>query len=268
MGMRPQRRPSYSRAMVDRLFADPALASWYDVLCPTDERSDFGFYLPHLMSARSVLDVGCGTGTLLRLAREAGHQGRLCGLDPGAGMLEQARRWPELDIEWILGDLESTSWEREFDFVVMTGHAFQELLGDAELRAALAAVRAALTDDGRFGFETRNPLARAWESWTTDVPVDVPAPADAHGSAATVRMTRQVRSVDGETVSFRTTLDLPGERAPQHGDSTLRFLGADRLTAFLTEAGLAVDEWYGDWDGGPPTDASPEIIVMARRAPA
>lgn len=173
--MRPRDRPPYPRPMVEPFFADPALASWYDALSPTHERADFAFYLPRLMSARSVLDVGCGTGSLLHLAREAGHQGRLCGLDPGAGMLEQARRRPELDIEWILGDLRSVSWEREFDFVVMTGHAFQVLLGDDELRAALAAVRAALTDGGQFGFETRDPLARAWESWTTETPVEVAA---------------------------------------------------------------------------------------------
>ncbi|MEU0950896.1 class I SAM-dependent methyltransferase [Streptomyces niveus] len=252
--------------MVDSLFADPALASWYDALSPTGERGDFGFYLPRVMAARSVLDVGCGTGSLLALAREAGHKGRLRGLDPGAGMLEQARRRPEPDIEWIAGDLESTSWEREFDFVVMTGHAFQVLLGDDGLRAALTAVRAALTDEGRFGFETRNPLARAWESWTTVAPVDVPGPGG--DGAAALRMTRQVRSVEGEIVSFRTSLTLPGEPAPRHSDSTLRFLGADRLDAFLADAGLVAEERYGDWDGGPLTDASPEIITVARRTPA
>lgn len=185
-------------------------------------------------------------------------------------MLEQARRGAELDIEWILGDLESTSWEREFDFVVMTGHAFQVLLGDGELRAALVAVRAALTDGGQFGFETRNPLARAWESWTTDTPVEVvaPGPDGAAGGGAAMRLARQVRSVDGEIVSFTSTFDSPGAPGPRHSDSTLRFLGADRLDAFLGEAGLVVEERYGDWDHGPLTDASPEIITVARRTPA
>ena len=33
------------------------------------------------------------------------------------------------------------------------------------MRTALAAIGAALTNDGRFAFETRNPLAREWEQW-------------------------------------------------------------------------------------------------------
>jgi len=34
------------------------------------------------MAAPSVLDVGCGTGAMLHEARQLGHVGRLCGLDP------------------------------------------------------------------------------------------------------------------------------------------------------------------------------------------
>ena len=87
--------------MVDRLFSETRLAALYDAFGVG--RADFGFYLPLVMSAKSVLDVGCGTGALLHTAREAGHAGQLCGLDPAAGMLEQARKWP--DIDWVLGDL-------------------------------------------------------------------------------------------------------------------------------------------------------------------
>jgi SAM-dependent methyltransferase len=58
---------------------------------PEPGRGDFGFYLPLVMEAASVLDVGCGTGMLLRRARAEGHAGRLCGLDPAAAMLDVAR---------------------------------------------------------------------------------------------------------------------------------------------------------------------------------
>ena len=71
--------------VVDRLFSEPSLAALYDRFCPWEPRGDFSFYLPLVMSADAVLDVGCGTGALLRGAREAGHTGRLCGLDPAGG---------------------------------------------------------------------------------------------------------------------------------------------------------------------------------------
>ena len=127
--------------MVDHLFSEPSLAELYDVFCAG--RKDFGFYLPLVMSARSVLDVGGGTGKLLRLTRKAGHTGRLCGLDPANAMLDEARK--RSDIEWVLGDLTSVDWCREFDLVVMTGHAFQVFVDDDQLRESLTAIRSALT---------------------------------------------------------------------------------------------------------------------------
>ncbi|GAA2274731.1 hypothetical protein GCM10010145_51610 [Streptomyces ruber] len=75
-------------------------------------------------------DVGCGTGALLRRAREDGHTGRLCGLDPADGLLKVARRRP--DVERVLGGLATAPRrDRESGLAVMTGHAFRELLGDA-----------------------------------------------------------------------------------------------------------------------------------------
>lgn len=245
--------------MVDLLFSDSALAALYDSHCPTDQRGDFGFYLPLVMSAESVLDVGCGTGTMLHLARDAGHTGRLCGLDPAAGMLEQARK--RGDIEWVAGDLSSVSWDREFDLIVMTGHAFQVLLEDDELRVAFDAVGSALTDTGRFGFETRNPLVRAWESWTPDHAAEV---VDATG--ATVRIEAQVETpVSGEIVSFTQTYTSRDWDQPRISHSSLRFLDAEALGSFISSAGLEIEEQFGDWDRSPLTDASPEIITIVRR---
>ena len=241
--------------MVDRLFSEPRLAELYDAFCAG--RPDFDFYLPLVMSARSVLDVGCGTGELLRLAREAGHDGRLCGLDPAAAMLAQARK--RQDIEWVLGDLASVDWCGEFDLVVMTGHAFQVFVEDDQLRESLTAIRLALTGGGRFVFETRNPLARGWESWTADNAVEV-----VHDGCS-VRMVSEVeKPVTGELVSFTTTFTSPGWNQPQISRSTLRFLDLDSLSSFLSGAGMVVEEQFGDWDRRTLTDTSPEIITVAK----
>lgn len=246
--------------MADHQFADAGLAALYDLFFPWDERGDLSFYLPLVMAADAVLDIGCGTGMLLHRARDSGHAGRLCGLDPAPGMLAQARK--RTDIEWVLGDLASAPWHEEFGLAVMTGHAFQVLTGDGELRAALAAIRSALTESGRFAFETRNPLARAWERWTPASAVEVTTPA-----GDTVRLAHQVETpVTGDLVQFTSTYTSPGWDRPQLSHSTLRFPGAGTLASFLTGAGLAIDAQYGDWDGSPLTAASPEIITIARRA--
>jgi len=213
-----------------------------------------------IMAANAVLDVGCGTGSLLRMAREAGHSGRLVGLDPADGMLAQART--RSDIEWIAGDLASVAFDREFDLVVMTGHVFQVFLTDDHVRSTLASARSALTDNGRFAFESRNPLARAWERWTPEHGVDF---TDAAGTP--VRWEADVETpVVGDIVRFASTYSSPTCDRPEVSDSTLRFIGAERLLAFLTVAGLAIEEQFGDWDRSPLTETSPEIITIAHRA--
>ena len=72
------------------MYADADVAALYDLLNPWGPSDDF--YLSFVMAAPSVLDVGCGTGRLLHRAREAGHTGRLCGVDPDLAALERARR--------------------------------------------------------------------------------------------------------------------------------------------------------------------------------
>ena len=203
-------------AVPDHLFTEPALAELYDRWAPARQRGDFGFYLPLVMSAASVLDIGCGTGELLRVARQAGHTGWLCGLDPAPAMLAVARRQP--DVEWVLGDAASAAWRQAFDLVVMTGHAFQVLVSDDEVRAALAAVRVALAPGGRFAFETRNPAARAWEDWVPGNAVQATGP-----TGAVVTMAHQVVApFDGATVSFTSTYTSPDWPDPQVSRSTLR----------------------------------------------
>lgn len=229
-------------------------AEWYEVLNPWGPSDDF--YLELVMSVERVLDVGCGTGMLLRRAREAGHRGRLCGLDPDPAMLELARA--RADVEWVLADAASAAWTREFDLAVMTGHAFQVLVDDVELRRSLRAIRSALVDGGLFAFETRHPQARAWEGWNTSFDVR-------NRDGDPVQVTYEVHEVDDDVVRLSETLSGRWWVEPQRSMGALRFLPPDRLRAFLEGTGFEIDEQFGDWQRGPLTNASAEIVTIARR---
>lgn len=243
--------------MPDRVFAEPRLARLYDSSCAG--RPDFAFYLPLVLAADAVLDVGCGTGELLRLARQAGHRGRLCGLDPAAAMLAVAGELGA-DVEWHRGTLESAPWSGEFDLVVMTGHAFQVLVDDEELRRSLRAVQRALRPEGRFVFETRNPAVRTWERWVPANAVEFTAP-----DGQRVRMAHEVRSVVDDLVTCTATYSAPGWERDEVSWSTLRFLDGATLGRFLDDAGFAVEAQLGSWSGDPFTPTSDEIITIARR---
>lgn len=237
------------------MYSDEEAAALYDVLNAWGPSDDF--YLALVMGSKSVLDIGCGTGTLLRRARQFGHAGRLCGVDPDRAMLDVARR--RTDIEWVAGTAASMAWDGEFDLAVMTGHAFQVLVDDDELRASLTAIRRALAAGGRFAFETRNPLAREWESWHPRNATDVVDPA-----GQPVWISYEVESVVGDVVTLtETTSDQDG--APLRVDrASLRFLGVDTLAGFLADAGFEIEAQYGGWFREPLDPTSPEIITVAQ----
>jgi hypothetical protein len=47
-------------------------------------------------------------------------------------------------------------------------------------------------------------------------------------------------------------------------DFRLRFTPQDALAARISAAGLDVEHWFGDWNRGPVTAVSPEIIMVGR----
>jgi hypothetical protein len=70
--------------------------------------------------------------------------------------------------------------------------------------------------------------------------------------------------VTGDIVRFTQTYSHPSWDGPKESSSTLRFLGVDALSSFLSATGLEIKEQFGNWDRQPLTDASPEIITVAK----
>jgi SAM-dependent methyltransferase len=243
-------------------YNQPELADLYDDENAWDASADFYLDLARRLGARSLLDIGCGTGTVTRgIAAATGCSA--VGLDPAAPMLAVARRKSAAEaIDWIEGDARSTRLGRAFDLIIMTGHAFQGLVSAEDQAALLATIAAHLNPDGRFAFDTRNPAAREWLEWTPDLSRRVIDTAD-HGAVEIW----DEQKMDAETgildVVEHYRILASGKRL--RSDFRLRFSTQSALADAITAAGLVVENWFGDWDRRPFAGNGREIIVVGRK---
>ncbi|WP_456844330.1 class I SAM-dependent methyltransferase, partial [Cellulomonas sp. P5_C6] len=109
--------------MADDGFEVPRLAELYDVLDP--DRSDLDAYvaIADELGARSVLDVGCGTGVFALLL--AAHGLDVVGVDPARASVDLARAKPGADaVRWLDGDA-TTLPPLRVDLATMTANVAQ-----------------------------------------------------------------------------------------------------------------------------------------------
>jgi SAM-dependent methyltransferase len=143
--------------------AERRLAQLYDPLDP--DRSDLDAYaaMAAEFGARSVLDIGCGTGTFACLLAAGGLT--VTGVDPNEWSLEVARTKPGAEkVRWVHGSAADVL-PLTVDLATMTANVAQEIVTDDDWAGTLRAAFAALRPGGRLVFETRDPARRAWLNW-------------------------------------------------------------------------------------------------------
>jgi len=142
----------------------------------------------------------------------------------------------------------------------MTGNVAQVFLDDAEWRATIAAIHAALRPGGYLAFESRNPDARAWERWnraSTYERFDSP-------NGPMESWLELVRVGDGR-VSFEGHNIFLSTGEVVVAKSELRFRTLGELTNTLVDAGFTVQHVYGDWKKRPLLRTSHVMIFVVRR---
>jgi SAM-dependent methyltransferase len=240
----------------DLTYSDLEIAQLYDVLNPWGAGDVF--YLDLVMGAGSVLDIGCGTGSILKRARAEGHTGRLVGLDPDRAMLEIAR--VAQNIEWHEGKASEIPWEGEFEIAIMSGNAFQCLVTDEEIEASLAAIHRALVPGGTFAFGTRNPAAQEWLEWNEMAPMAVIDPAGRE-----LAISYDVLEVRDGVVTLTENTSLRDGTPLRVDRGELRFVEPPALARFLAGAGFEIATQYGSWDRERFTPSSAFVVTLARR---
>jgi len=240
------------------------IAEIYDLANPWAQDADFYLSLAGLRPC-SVLDLGCGTGTLCCVLAERGH--RVTGVDPAAAMLAVARRKPRAEqVEWVECSAQRYRSQQRFDLILMTGHAFQILLTDADALAVLETMRSNLKESGTVAFEIRNPRidwAREWSERTRLLRLST-------GERFLERL--EIIGQNGEFISFQTSYrwsdGCPRPSNDPHmtltTSSTLRFPSQEHVDDLIARSGLAIRDVFGDWNAGPFEAArSREIIFVA-----
>ena len=222
--------------MGDAIFEDPRLAQVYDPLDP--DRSDLDVYVQLVdeLGARSVLDIGCGTGTFAcMLAR---RDIDVTAVDPAGASLDVARAKPGAEaVQWLQGDA-TTLPPLRVDAAFMTANVAQVFLTDDDWQATLRGTRRALRPGGHLVFETRDPARRAWEQWTPELTLTV---VDVPGIGA-VESWEEVTDVTGDLVTFRSLTRFRRDDVVLESTSTLRFRERPDVEASLRREGFQTVE--------------------------
>jgi SAM-dependent methyltransferase len=240
-------------------FTDPRQVAIYDAVNSYEPGTQPDFYLgvAEEVSAEVVIDLGCGTGIVTLQFASRGYQ--MIGVDPSAVMLEVALQKPGADgVQWVQGGAGQLGTQGA-DLTIMSGHVAQFILKDADWLEALAGVREALKPGGYLAFESRDPWAQEWKSWTGGKRM---IPDSIYGR---IESWTEVTNVEGDVVYAVGHRRLVQSNEELVSPFALRFRSEELLRQSLTSTGFTVHNVYGDWDRRPSVPGERELIVIARR---
>lgn len=246
--------------MVDAAFGHPRLAPLYDPLDP--DRGDLDAYLAMAeeFGARSVLDIGCGTGVLALLLAARGIA--VTGIDPARASVDVARGKPGAErVRWLDGNAGDLPPLR-VDLVTMTANVAQAITDPQAWRTTLRGAHESLRPGGRLVFETRDPARRVWEEWargtreTTYRVTDIPG-------VGRVETWAELTDVSLPLVSFRGTHVFAADGEVLISESTLRFRDRAEIERDLQEHGFVVEDVRDA-----PDRPGKEFVFVATRGPA
>jgi ubiquinone/menaquinone biosynthesis C-methylase UbiE len=251
-------------------------AQLYDLMVG-DWPGEMDFYRELALAAKAngqaILEVACGTGRVaLRLAQTGV---RVVGLDLSPQMLAVARAKDTagLDVTWVQGDMRSFALDETFGLIIVPGHSFQHMKTPADQVAALRCMKHHLAPDGLLVVH----LDHQDIDWLGDLTRDqggVFAPEGEVADLATGRLVRWSRAwwyeratQTASTIAKYEEIGANGAVVERWETDLLRVHCVFRfeMEHLLARVGLAVEAVYGGFTREPLSDASSEMVWVAKR---
>ena len=243
---------------LDLHYTDPQLVALYDINNPRGINTDFYVQLAEDIKAKTIFDLGCGTGLLTR--ELAGNDRQVIGIDPSPAMLTYARQQACADsVLWKKGDA-SVLGSPKADLVLMTGNVVQIFLDDSKWYATLRAIYSALRQEGYIAFESRNPAAKAWENWNRESTYKL-----IKSPFGPVEYWLELNSVSHNRVRFKSYYVFNKTGKVLEARSELCFRSFNEILNTLQEIGFCTKHVYGNWHREPVTEESNVMIFIAQR---
>lgn len=238
-----------------------ALAVGYDLVMDHVEYEMWAAYVHHLLEqhgrdVKSVLELGCGTGSLaLELQPHGPYE--YVGTDRSPQMVRVAQIKAEeagAPITFGVKDFTDFEVERRFDAAVLVYDGLNYALEDDDVRALLSHVRDALRPGGIFCFDQSTPAN------SVDSDTKFEDRGEAEGFAY-VRHSRYNPEERLHTTTLEMTID--GQRyVEQH---VQRAYTLDEVRALIREADLMEVAAYHNFSTDPATADSERIHWVVRR---
>jgi SAM-dependent methyltransferase len=222
-------------------------------------------------TAGRVLEYGVGNGRIaLPIAR---HGLEITGVDLSEPMLADLRARlgaepPEVRkrVRLVRGDMRSVRLARRFDLVFAAFNTVLHLYDRSDVERFLARVRAHLAPGGRFVVDLSVPNAADLARPATRA---YSAPRFRHPTAKVVVSNREYFDYDPVRQVLFVTMEFEPLGQPSEAWMTPlahRQFFPREWEALLHYNGFAVDDVYGDFEGGPLTADSDTMVWHTRRA--
>lgn len=237
-----------------------AYSHYYDLLYKDKDYEGEVDYLKRLIqkfapTARSILNLGCGTGRHDILLADGGYQ--VHGVDLSKTMLEEAQKRVELSVSakpfvtFSCGDVRSIRLGKEFDLVISLFHVVSYQVTNADLVATFQTVKAHLKKGGAFIFDcwygptvlTERPTVRVKRLEDATVRVTRIAEPVIHPNDNTVDVNYHVLVLDKQSNQLQEIKEV----------HRMRYLFKPEIEKLLAEAALRLihcEEWLTSKDPG------------------